>query len=272
MHSSDAQLLRSIFEQSILERSCEANFDDSKLEADHIDINELTEKIGLLPECMRSLLFMTYIFHMNPNEAETFLSIRYAKQKLAYVEMLLAYLLKLSETQWIAKTCMKKAVKAAFDQYILEHDADIRVQKPRYSNQFRKALKEIKSAQTYRSHLTLRRAATAILVAMISFALTTTASAKLRERIFSWLIETFPLFSRFSAADLLTSNELDFEKLRHMEINYIPNGFKLINSFEVDPMVVCNYEMHPEKCYILMQVYPQAPLCYWIRKALNCMK
>ncbi|ADY55301.1 hypothetical protein Sgly_0960 [Syntrophobotulus glycolicus DSM 8271] len=238
MHN-DAVFLKSTFQQSIIEQSDEA---ESRFEVDGIDINELTEKILLLPEYMRSLLFMKYIFYFDPNVAEEILSIRHAKQKLRYAESLLAYSLRLSDNQCVERTCMEQAVRQALNREISNEDTSIITLKPHYSNKFRNQLKGIKAAQRYSNHLTLKRVGIAIIAVIISFAMTITANAELRMRCFDWLVETFPLFSQFGPANAIESSPSDFERLKNMELNYIPSGFMLIDTFEADPMVVYRYE------------------------------
>lgn len=238
---NDADFLKSVFQQSIIERSRESVFYEDRTEIDILNINELATKILLLPEYMKSLLFLKYIFYFKPKEVERILSISQAKQKLQYAELLLAYLLKLSDEQCISKACMKKAVRQALNEYMLSNTTKT-ITKPNYSFKFRKQLKDIKASQKNRNHLTLKRVGIALIAAILSFAMTLTVSAELRERFVSWLVETFPLFSQFTSVSGVQPNQSDFERLRNMRLGYIPNGFVLIDNFEADPMVTYRYE------------------------------
>lgn len=237
---NDADFLKSVFQQSIIERSRESVFYEDRTEIDILNINELATKILLLPEYMKSLLFLKYIFYFKPKEVERILSISQAKQKLQYAELLLAYLLNLSDMNRISNTCMEKAASQAFSEYnLIGETTSI---KRNYSVKFRKQLKEIKAAQKYRNHITLKRVGIALIAAILSFAMTLTVSAELRERFVSWLVETFPLFSQFTSVSEVQPNQSDFERLRNMRLDYIPYGFVLIDSFEADPMVTYRYE------------------------------
>lgn len=237
---NDADFLKSVFQQSIIERSRESVLYEDRTEIDILNIHELATKILLLPEYMRSLLFLKYIFYFAPNEVERILSISQAKQKLQYAELLLAYLLNLSDMNRISNTCMEKAASQAFSEYnLIGETTSI---KRNYSVKFRKQLKEIKAAQKYRNHITLKRVGIALIAAILSFAMTLTVSAELRERFVSWLVETFPLFSQFTSVSEVQPNQSDFERLRNMRLDYIPNGFVLIDNFEADPMVTYRYE------------------------------
>ena len=239
---SDAAFLAEICQQSIIERGYETIPNERKIEADDIDRIELTEKILLLPESMQSLLFMKYIFYLDPNTVENILSISNAKQKLRYAKALLAYSLRLPSNQFIAKICMKQAVKDAFNSYMLGNNTDIVILRPHYSGKFRNQLKEIKSAQRYNSAVTLKKIGITIIAAILSFAMALTVSAELRVRIFSWLVETFPQFSRFSVVGTLETRPSEFARLQNMKLNYIPSEFTLVEILESDPMVVYRYE------------------------------
>jgi hypothetical protein len=247
MYSSDVLFLKSVLQQSIIEHSGEAVLYEGGFEVDSVDIDELTEKILLLPEYMKSLLFMKYIFNFGPDTVENILSIHYAKQKLRYAEALLAYSLRLPDNQCVAKTCMKQAVGQALNRYMPVDDTNDIILKPHYSIKFRNRLKEIKSAQRYNKPVTLKRIGIAIIAAIISFAMAITVSAELRVRFFDWLVETFPLFSQFSAVNAVEPSSSDFERLQNMKFNHIPNGFTLAEFFEADPMVVYRYEDSSEK-------------------------
>lgn len=236
---NDAEFFRITFQQSIIEHNYGS---EGRFEVDIIDISELTEKILLLPEYMKFLLFMKYIFYFDSNTVENILSIRYAKQKLRYAETLLAYSLRLTDEQFIAKSSMEKAVNVAMDRYMLNYNVDITVKRPHYSNNFRKVLKEIKAAKQCNSHIALKRVGIALIAASMSLLMAISVSAELRSRFFNWLVETFPLFSQFSAVNVLDSEQSDFEQLKHIKLNYIPDGFTLTDLFEADPMIVYSYE------------------------------
>ena len=72
--------------------------------------------------------------------------------------------------------------------------------------------------------------------------MTLTVSAELHERLISWFVETFPLFSQFTSVSEVQPNQSDFERLRNIRLDYVPNGFILIDAFEADPMVTYRYE------------------------------
>jgi len=242
MHSGNVAFLKSVLQQSVVEHGWEADSENNRRKTDSISTEELEKKIGLLPEQMRSLLFMKYIFHIGPDIAENILSIPYAKQKAQYAEALLAYSLGLSDRQRIAEACMEKSANAALEQLLTEYDTEIVFRRPYYSDKFKKALKEIKAAQKYGNHIALKRTAAAVLIAAVSFAATLTVNADFRARFFHWLVETFPEFSQFSTVSEPDAGQPDFEKLKNMEIGYLPEGFVLTDSLEIDPMIVYRYQ------------------------------
>jgi len=238
MYENDLVLLRSVLRQSVLENFRE---EDTREEADANE-KQLVGKIRLLPEDTQNLLCMKYVFHVSPAIAEDLLSYPHAKQRAQYAENLLAYSMGVSESQKISQSCMEKAAKAVLSQWMAEYDTENGLAKPHYSRQFRKALKEIRTAQTYNHPVVLKRAVAIILVAAMIFAATITANAELRARFFRWLIETFPAFSQFSAIDVPQANELSFDTLKNIKIEYIPDGFVLTDVFEADPMIVYSYQ------------------------------
>lgn len=241
MFSNDVQSLRALFEQSIIEHGSSIT-DDNIVYRDDININELTLKILVLPEHMKALLFARYLWKLTPSECEDLYSISHAKPKLRYVQALLAFSLRLPESHCISDKTMGKAVSSALDRYMEKDDTEVLVKKPRYSKKFRKALKEIKAVRAYDSYVPLRRIGITVIAAIIGFVMTLTVSAGLRERFFHWIVETFPLFSQFSVDTIIPSNNEDFKRIKNLSIQYIPNGFALMDTFEVEPMVVYNFE------------------------------
>lgn len=237
---NDAEFLQAVFKQSIIEHGSDIALCHDCFELDIINIDELTDKILMLSENMKSLLFMKYIFHLDSYTAESILSIHHAKQRLLYIEALLAYSLSLPEGQRISNACMTKAVEQALSKYLTDSDTNIIALKPHYSSKFRKHLKTIKATQGY--HRTLKRVGITIIAAILSFAMTIMASAELRDRFFDWLIERFPLFSQFSSINIVEENLSDFERLKNIQLDYIPAGFTLVDAFEAEPMIVYRYE------------------------------
>jgi len=240
--NSDAVFLRSVFEKSIIERGTDAMDSISQAEAVIVDIEELTRKILALPEYMQSLLYAKYMWNLEPKASEDIFSVHHAKQKLQYAKSLLADSLRLTDEQVIADHCMEKATQSALDSYMKNIGSEMAIKKPQYSDGFKKQLKEIKAAQMHNNSLSLKKVGIAIIAAILSFAMTITVNAELREKFISWLVETFPLFSQFTSVGEVQPNESDFERLKDMKLDYVPTGFTLIDNFEIDPMVTYRYE------------------------------
>ena len=240
--NSNAVYLKSVFEKSMIERGADAMASISQAEAVIVDIEELTRKILALPEYMQSLLYAKYIWNLESKASEEIFSVHHAKQKLQYAKSLLAYSLRLTDEQVITDHCMEQATQSAIDSYMKNIGSEVAIKKPQYSDEFKKQLKEIKAAQMNNKPLSLKRVGIAIIAAILSFAMTITVNADLREKFISWLVETFPLFSQFTSVGEVQPNRSDFERLRNMKLNYIPKGFTYISLFEAEPMLVYNYE------------------------------
>ena len=240
--NSDAVFLKSVFEKSIIERGTDAMASISQAEAVIVDIEELTRKILALPEYMQSLLYAKYIWNLEPKAYEDIFSVYHAKQKLQYAKSLLAYSLRLTDEQVIADHCMEQATQSALDSCMKNIGSEVAIKKPPYSDGFKKQLKEIKAAQMHNKPLSLKRVGIAIVAAILSFAMTITVNAELREKFISWLVDTFPLFSQFTSVGEVQPNQSDFERLKNIKLDYVPIGFTLIDNFEIDPMVTYRYE------------------------------
>lgn len=240
--SNDMSLLSDICQQSIVDRF-EALSKEDRVEVNNIDNGLLTEKITLLPYQMQSLLFMKHIFQLERRAAEDLLSIPHGKRELKYAELLLARSMGLAHNQFISDGCIKQAVQQVLDSGIshVEHEIPIEA-KPRYSSKFRRRLKDIKAAQEYKRPVVLKRIGIGLVAAILSFAMALTASAALREAFFDWLVETFPRFSQFSAITLQETGQPSFERLQGMSLNYIPDGFVLVDTFIVNPSVGYDYK------------------------------
>ena len=258
--SSTAESLKSIFQQSIVEHGNKHIFNTNRFEVDITDISKLSEKILLLPQQLQILLYMRHKFNLGPDAVKNILYIENPKEKLYYAEALLAYTLGLPENHYISKSCLEKASIQALDQYVQTQNTSLTVLKPNYSKKLRNQLSEIKAAQRYNTVVVLKRTWITIVAAIISFIMTISASAELREQFFNWLIERFPLFSQYSVID---SSPVNFNQLKNMELKYTPIGYVLVEVFEADPIVVYRYENKFQKVLSISARVPNdSPILY----------
>lgn len=64
-------------------------------------------------------------------------------------------------------------------------------------------------------------------------------NAEAREKVFEWIIEKFPKFSIFISEDIDENKEL--VELTSFTINYIPEGFELMDINQGRKMLIYNY-------------------------------
>ena len=220
----------------------------SKLNTDKIvyqplsyeQVDKLAEKIALLPLEYRNILFFRYSFNTVPSDIEEMLEIENSISKLRYIQKMLSGFMGLKDS-WIDDNSMKKSCQIALAEETKIHDNIIGLHQPNYSKDFRGKLKEIKIKRNpSRIFISIaKRVAIFILVFFLSFSAVLVVNAEAREKVFEWIIEKFPKFSIFISEDIDEDNES--VKLTSFTINYIPEGFELVDINEGRKMLIYNY-------------------------------
>lgn len=204
------------------------------------DIQVLSHKISALPVEYLNIIFFRYCFDMSPSDTLGILGVDNAIGKLRYVRKLLSNFMGLEECL-IDDASMQQASHLALEKYTAMNNIDISVN-PNYSDAFRRKLKAIKAAQKPFSvvALVIKRVAVFILVCTIGFSTALVANAQLRERIFNWVIETFPKYSIFSTQSTEVNTDITLNTAS-IELGYIPDGYKTDDIFEGETMRVYRY-------------------------------
>ena len=220
----------------------------SKLNTDKIvyqplsdeQVDQLAEKIALLPLEYRNILFFRYCFNTTPSETEEILEIENSISKLRYIQKMLSGFMGLKDS-WIDDNSMKKSCKIALLEDTKNYDNIIGLHQPNYSKDFRRKLKEIKiKRNSNRIFISIaKRVAIFILVFFLSFSAVLAVNAEAREKVFDWIIEKFPKFSIFISEDINEDNES--VELTSFTINYIPEEFELVDINEGRKMLIYNY-------------------------------
>lgn len=203
-------------------------------------VDQLAEKIALLPLEYRNILFFRYCFNTNPSETEEMLEIENSISKLRYIQKMLSGFMGLKNS-WIDNESMKKSCQIALVEETKIHDNIIGLHQPNYSKDFRRKLKEIKIKRNFNRifMLVAKRVAIFIFVVFLSFSAVLAVNAEAREKVFDWIIEKFPKFSIFVSEDIDENKEL--VELTSFTINYIPEGFELVDINEGRKMLIYNY-------------------------------
>lgn len=173
-------------------------------------IHELSKKILLLPHQGRVLLLSRYCFRLSPEETEMFFHLENAKGHFRFYKELLSSSMGVEAGCMISDDTFVKACHIALKGYLhneLEADADD------------------EAAGNNRTHIAIRKVWKTVAVAAITltllFSTCMVANAQFRERVISWVIETFEKYSIFE----LHGDELDEpQDLTEYQAGYLPDG------------------------------------------------
>lgn len=198
------------------------------------EISKLAERILALPHELRDALFAHYYFGLNANETARLFNLNNPMGKLNYACRLLSLETKFNDDN------LNAAVEIAVKHYTtIENRLHVI---PKYSNRFRRTLRDIDAIQATRSMLNIimHRVAVVLLVFAISFSTALVVDADFREDFFNWLIETFPVFSIFykDENDGQYSHVFSTDRI---EIAYIPIGFEFGRVHEGWSKIVYHY-------------------------------
>lgn len=173
-------------------------------------IHELSKKILLLPHQGRVLLLSRYCFRLSPEETEMFFHLENAKGRFRFYKELLSSSMGVEAGHMISDDTFGKACHITLKDYLrneLEADTDD------------------KAAGDSRTHIAFRKVWKTVAVAAITltllFSTCMVANAQFRERVISWVIETFEKYSIFE----LHGDELDEpQDLTEYQAGYLPDG------------------------------------------------
>lgn len=174
------------FEQEILKNISDIKSSFTEVNLDCTQIQNLSEKILLLPPQGIFIFFSKYCFHFTPTDVELFYGIDNAKGRLLYYETLLSFAFGMNELQIISDDSFRDACKIALKKY-LEQES--------YVDEFQSALFKSKKISIFSKMA--RRLVVAAIIAIMSFSTMLVANAEFRERVISWVIETFEKYSIF---------------------------------------------------------------------------
>ncbi len=215
------------FNKEILSNENSLENDFIKVNLGHEQRNQLAEKILLLPPKGMFVLFAKYCFHLTPSETTIFFQIENPTGYLLYHLKMLSVIMGLAEGELISNNQMKEACKAALNEYLKEEfyadNSQIVLSRPKIKVGFRKLVK---------------KAAVAAIVATMSFSTMMVANAEFREKVISWMVETFEKYSIF---ELKNDDAQLMENLQKYAPSYIPNGFQLDNTVNQPSLILFEY-------------------------------
>lgn len=182
----------------------------SYVDLSHAQIQVLSEKILSLPHEGIVLLLSRFCFHLSPEETEKFFQLKNAKGRFRFYQELLSSCMGVNAEQMISDDAFGSACHIALKEYLhneLEADTDD------------------KTVGNNRTHIVFRKVWKTVAVAAITltllFSTAMVANAQFRERVVSWVIETFEKYGIFE----LHGDELDEpQDLTEYQAGYLPDG------------------------------------------------
>lgn len=206
------------FESETEKLAISDNEDSTPVDLSRRQVRRLAEKIILLPHCGVVLLFGKYCFRLSPKETELFFNLENARGKLRYYSRLLSEIMGLNTDQVISEASFTRSCALAMKSYL--HNA-------------LKAEPNVSTMQSRRVSMTwgrIRRvAAVAAITVALLFSTSMAANAQFREKVITWVIETFEKYSIFE----LKSDETDLQPdLQDFIPTYLPEGTVLQSTIE----------------------------------------
>jgi hypothetical protein len=223
------------------------------LSTEQIDI--LAKKISYLPARYNNLLFYRYCFNNNFSELNEFFQIDSSELELLYIKKMLSSYMSLNNS-WIYEKSMKEACQLALKDSMKEYD---NIEISEESNNSNIDINKLTSNKIKKNSknvfvLIAKSAAALILVCFLGFSSIVVVNAEVREKLVSWIVEVFPKYSSFKSK----SEDKDNTKvdLKSLKINYVPNGFELIEINELRNMLIYNYLSENDEELIIKFLYP----------------
>ena len=196
-------------------------------------LNELSEKILSLPNQGFTLLLSRYCFRLSPDEAEMFFHLENAKGHFRFYKELLSLSMGMEAGSMISDDAFGKACCIALKKYL--HN-ELEAENTAVGNS--------------RTHKVLRKvwktAAIAAVTAALLFSTCMVANAQFRERVISWVIETFEEYSIFE----LHGGET--QDLTAYRVSYLPDGVVLKDTIKQPELIVYEYTVGEEVCLHIM--------------------
>lgn len=216
------------------------------------EIIKLSEKILALPIEYKNIVFSRYSFNLTPIETEKTYEIVDAKEKLLYIRRLLSRSLKL-KGKWIDDTSMELASNMALKGYTGELNDENFKEKPKYSRNFKKSIRDLNIKIENKFARIAKRVAMIFLVVGISFTLFLATNVQAREKFFDWIVEKYEQYSIFTP-ETINEDYIDKVGIDELKINYIPDGFELDKVHELKNII--SYEfLNSDKNFISLSFY-----------------
>ncbi len=215
------------FDQEVLKNTSDTEPSCIEVDLNCTQIQKLSEKVLLLPPQGIFILFSKYCFRFTPAETELFYHIEQAKALLLYYQNLLSFVIGIRGRRSISDSSFRDACKIALKQYL---DQEL------YTDEHQPVLLESKTRTVFRR--IAQKIAIVAIIAIMSFSTMMVANAEFRERVISWVIETFEKYSIF---ELKSDDAPTVQELQKYKPHYIPEKFQLFNTVEQPSLILYEY-------------------------------
>lgn len=215
------------FQQEISNTTDEFASSGMEVDLDGKQIQTLSDKMLLLPTEAIFVLFSKYCFHLTPTETELFYQIQHPKALLRYYKHLLSYDAGEKEFKRISDSSFRDACNIALHKYLAQELS---------ADQYQPILFMPKTRSTFRK--IAQKVAIAAIIAMMSFSTMMVANAEFRQRVVSWVIETFEKYSIF---ELKSDDMPTIQELENYKPSYIPDEFHLLHTVEQPSLIWYQY-------------------------------
>lgn len=189
-------------------------------------IRELSKKILLLPHEGIVLLLSRYCFRLSPEEAEMFFQLNNARGRFRFYRTLLSSGMGLRADHVISDASFREACEIAQKKYLNTE------------------LEDAGSNKTGKSQvkIMLRQMGRAVAVAAVTLALlfgvSMATNAKFRERVITWIVDTYEEYSAFQLKNDGDGSQVD---LHSYKPTYLPDGAELLNTVDQPEVLVYEY-------------------------------
>ncbi|MEA4973457.1 hypothetical protein SDC9_78473 [bioreactor metagenome] len=236
--------------------SLNPNEDATYVKLSNNQIESLINKLSSLPEKYIHILFL-YYNKANISNLEL-LNIKNAANYAFYLNQILSASIGL-ENSLIAHASMIIACDRVLANNTSNLLSSIDFESIEYSSEFKRKLnKLIPNCFATKSHVWLKKIAAILIIMLIGTTSIFTFNATARQKLFNWLINTFPKYSEFFVTSQDTATSDDLNKYHAF---YLPGGFNLSEKSELDTIVTEEYQNNSDKfIWILKKITNDTPI------------
>lgn len=234
------------------------NDDDKAVLLSDDQVLDLGERILALPDDDITILLLHYYFNMDFRDIEDLLGQKVVKGKLKFAEKLLSNGMGLLDGECFHLDSIVASCSIAMRKYTAVNIE--REYAPNYSKAFYRRMIKIKAMRRHKSPYVsiLQKVAIFFLVLGMSFGIALGVNAELRERMFRWLVETFPQFTNFMLTTAETSFEGSYDALKNYMPSYVPENYHLNNISELFPSIYYDYINDEGNMYTIIGRVPDS--------------